>query len=314
MASRPPLFSAVSSSARQILLLLRCISFSKTATVRITTEGLRFSTEEGSVMEAFIHLEKNLFTSYKYNIPDAPPSSQDNPPEHPIFEVNLVALLETLNIFSVSDQSTAKRSDEYSAFAAHRLNRHANQNAFNNPLHVAGICTFTYDGEGSPLSVHMSEAGVTTTCDLTTYEAEVSEEIPFQREHLALKTIMRSTFLLDALSELNNMGPQHLTIQANPDSRTANISLSASGAYNPSLSLLFHWLTMTCRTPRILHRRLRHRYIIRDSDSRDFPMSRENLCKFQVQLHQSGPASNASGFESLCAIGRRMCAQLAISC
>lgn len=234
MASRPPLFSAVSSSARQILLLLRCISFSKTATVRITPEGLRFSTEEGSVMEAFVHLEKNLFTSYKYNIPDAPPSSQDDPPEHPIFEVNLVALLETLNIFSVSDPSTAKRSDEYSAFAAHRLNRHANQNAFNNPLHVAGICTFTYDGEGSPLSVHMSEAGVTTTCDLTTYEAEVSEEIPFQREHLALKTIMRSTFLLDALSELNNMGPQHLTIQANPDSRTANISLSASGPLGSS--------------------------------------------------------------------------------
>lgn len=231
-------------------------------------------------MEAFVHLEKNLFTSYKYNIPDAPPSSQDDPPEHPIFEVNLVALLETLNIFSVSDPSTAKRSDEYSAFAAHRLNRHANQNAFNNPLHVAGICTFTYDGEGSPLSVHMSEAGVTTTCDLTTYEAEVSEEIPFQREHLALKTIMRSTFLLDALSELNNMGPQHLTIQANPDSRTANISLSASGAYNPPLSLLLNWLTMTCRTSWIFHSRLRHRRIIRDSDPRDFPMSREDLCKF----------------------------------
>lgn len=187
-------------------------------------------------MEAFVHLEKNLFTSYKYTPPEAPPSSQDDPPEHPIFEINLISLLETLNIFSVSDPSTAKRSgDEYSAFAAHRLNRHANQNAFNNPLHVSGICTFSYDGEGSALSIHMSEAGVTTTCDLTTYEAEVSEEIPFQRENLALKAIMRSTFLLDTLSELSNMNPTNLTIQANPDSRSnSNLSLSASGPLGSS--------------------------------------------------------------------------------
>ncbi|USW53881.1 hypothetical protein Slin15195_G072000 [Septoria linicola] len=231
MATNLPLFSAVSSSARQILLLLRCISFAKMATVRITPDGLRFSTEEGSVMEAFVHLEKNLFTSYKYTTPSAPPSSQDDLPDHPLFEINLLSLLETLNIFSVSDPSntSSKRSDEYSAFAAHRLNRHANQHAFNNPLQVAGICTFSYDGEGSPLTIHMSEAGVTTTCDLTTYEAEVSEEIPFQRDSLALKTIMRSTFLLDALSELNNTSPQTLTIHANPNSHSSNFSLSASG-------------------------------------------------------------------------------------
>lgn len=233
--TNPPLFSAVSSSARQILLLLRCISFSKMATVRITPDGLRLSTEEGSVMEAFVHLEKNLFTSYKYTIPEADPSSQDEPPQHPIFEVNLISLLETLNIFSVPDPSAAKRPDDYSAFAAHRLNRHANQNAFNHPLHVAGICTFSYDGEGSPLSIHMSEAGVTTTCDLTTYEAEVAEEIPFQRESLALKAIMRSAVLLDTLSELSNMNPQNLTIQASPDSRTANLSLSASGPLGSSM-------------------------------------------------------------------------------
>jgi cell cycle checkpoint protein len=76
----------------------------------------------------------------------------------------------------------------------------------------------------------MSEAGVTTTCDLTTYEADTTDEIPFQRDSLALKTIMRSPCLLDAISELSSMNPQHLTIQANPDSRTANLSLSATGS------------------------------------------------------------------------------------
>jgi len=46
-----PIFTAVSSSARQLFLLLRCISFSTKAQVQITDEGLRFSAEESSVIE-----------------------------------------------------------------------------------------------------------------------------------------------------------------------------------------------------------------------------------------------------------------------
>ncbi|CAK3733595.1 Cell cycle checkpoint RAD1 [Lecanosticta acicola] len=230
MANNGPLFTAVSSSARQILLLLRCISFAKKAHVRISSDGLRFSTEEGSVMEAVIFLEKALFTSYKYNEP-VPASSQDDPPEAPLFEINLISLLETLNIFSISDPSISKRPGEYDSFAAHRLNRHAGFNAFSNQaLGVSGICTFTYDGNGSPLSINMSEAGVTTTCDLTTYGAESAEEIPFNRDSLSLKTIMRSNYLLDTIAELSSMSPTILTIQANPTSRPGtNLSLSASG-------------------------------------------------------------------------------------
>lgn len=231
MAATGPLFTAVSSSSRQILLLLRCISFAKKTHVRISSDGLRFTATDGSVMEAVIFLDKKLFTSFKYNEP-APASSQDDPPEHPLFEVNLVSLLETLNIFSISDPSVSRRPGEYDSFAAHRLNRHAGINAFSNQaLGVSGICTITYDGEGSPLSIHMSEAGVTTTCDLTTYEAESEEEIPFDRDSLALKTIMRSSSLLDTIAELSSMSPTNLTIQANPNSRSgAHLSLSASGS------------------------------------------------------------------------------------
>lgn len=231
MATNAPLFTAVSSSARQILLLLRCISFAKKAQVRISPDGLRFSTEEGSAMEAFVFLEKALFTSFTYNAPP-PPSSQDDPPPPPVFEVNFTSLLETLNIFGLSDPSSTKRPGDLSGFETHRLNRHAGINAFSNhALGMTGICTLSYGGEGSPLSIHMSEAGVTTTCDLTTYEANSAEEIPFNRDALALKTIMRSSYLLDAINELNSMSPAHLTIQASPTTRPgANLSLSAAGA------------------------------------------------------------------------------------
>lgn len=232
MATNLPLFTAVSSSTRQILLLLRCISFSQKANVRISAEGLRFSTEEGSVMEAFVFLDKSLFTSYTYQTPPAP-SSQEDSPDPPIFEINLIALLETLNIFSLSDHTASTRSrDEYEHFTAHRLNRHTGINAFSNQaLGVSGICTFSYDGEGSSLNVHMSEAGVTTTCELTTYEADTTEEIPFSRDSVALKTIMRSTYLLDAITELSSVNPTNLSFQASPNtSHGSNLSLSASGA------------------------------------------------------------------------------------
>lgn len=181
-------------------------------------------------MEAFIFLEKALFTTYTYNTPP-PPSSQDDPSEPPAFEISLDSLLETLTIFSLSDPNASKRPGEYDAFAAHRLNRHAGINAFSNQaLGMSGICTITYESEGSPLSIHMSESGVTTTCELTTYEADSNEDIPFNRDALALKTILRSSFLLDAITELSAMSPESLTITAQPLSRSANLSLSASGA------------------------------------------------------------------------------------
>lgn len=46
-----PLFSAVSSSARQLYQLLRCISFAPKAQVQIRKEGLRFTVEESRVMQ-----------------------------------------------------------------------------------------------------------------------------------------------------------------------------------------------------------------------------------------------------------------------
>jgi cell cycle checkpoint protein len=46
-----PVLTAVSSSARQLYVLLRCINFSEKAHVQISEEGLKFSVEEASAME-----------------------------------------------------------------------------------------------------------------------------------------------------------------------------------------------------------------------------------------------------------------------
>lgn len=193
-------------------------------------------------MEAFVFLEKALFTTYKYS-PAVPASSQDSFPDPPIFEVSMPALLESLNIFSLSDPTTTKRpsgGENYSAFAAHRLSRHAGINAFSNTaLGLTGICTLTHAGEGSPLSIHMTESNITTTCDLTTYSIDSSggEEIPFARDELALKTILRSANLLDGINELSTLSPTNITIRATPPSTrlastsgSPNLTLTAVGA------------------------------------------------------------------------------------
>ncbi len=57
----PPVLMAVSNSARQLYLLLRCIAFSTKAHVLIGEEGLKLSVDEASVMEGDTsHLQLSL--------------------------------------------------------------------------------------------------------------------------------------------------------------------------------------------------------------------------------------------------------------
>ena len=231
MASEP-LLLAVSSSARQLLLLLRCISFAKKAQVRIMPEGIRFSTAEGSSMEAVVFLEHTLFTTYTYRAPPPPVSPQHDASTPPIFEISLPALIETLNIFSLSDASTFKRHGDPDSFASHRLHRHAGLHAFSHQAPgMTGVCTLTYAGDGSPLSVHMAEAGVTTTCDLTTYDTDTTEDIPFHRDAVALRAILRSSALLDAITELAALNPPALTIAASTPPAPPAMRLAAAGPW-----------------------------------------------------------------------------------
>lgn len=94
-------------------------------------------------------------------------------------------------------------------------------------LGMPGICRFTYGGIGEPLSIVLEEANVTTTCQLTTFDPEAYEDIPFDRDHLAQKIIMRASWLFDAVSELSSTSPERLTITSSPSAPF--FSLSATG-------------------------------------------------------------------------------------
>jgi cell cycle checkpoint protein len=55
----PPILTAVSSSARQLYLLLRCVTFANKAHVTLSEEGLKFSVSEGSSMEGTLHVPRH---------------------------------------------------------------------------------------------------------------------------------------------------------------------------------------------------------------------------------------------------------------
>ena len=76
-----------------------------------------------------------------------------------------------------------------------------------------------------------------TTCDLTTYEPDPStitslgsSAIPFARDRLALKIIMRSSYLHDALGELASTQPERLVLTAQKKKNTNNNSSSSSSS------------------------------------------------------------------------------------
>jgi cell cycle checkpoint protein len=91
------------------------------------------------------------------------------------------------------------------------------------------LCRISYTTSGAPLSIILTEASIRTTCDLATYEPEYTEPIPFDRRAVVLKTIMRGSWLHDALSELSSTSPDKLTLYAKSVRGKPFFALAATG-------------------------------------------------------------------------------------
>ncbi|KAG9771661.1 phenol 2-monooxygenase, partial [Aureobasidium melanogenum] len=208
MADRP-VFTAISTSARQLHSLLRCIAFSPRAEVQITHKGIRFSVEEARVVQGLTFLDKALFSTYTLNL--------DDEQSLPAFSISIVALLETLQIFGIAETNSSR--NPYGGFSS------SYGNAFTTPaLALGGTCRISYQEPGAPLTITIQEGSVTTTCEMNTYEAahdayEDDGGIPLDRTALCLRTIMRSTWLYDALTELSGTNPTALVPNASNRSR-----------------------------------------------------------------------------------------------
>lgn len=229
MAEGEPIFSAVSSNAHHLYILLQCIGFAPQATVQITPDGLRVSVEEGRVVQGLAFLDKALFTSYMFNHPteindgngESGVNNDSEPAYYPHFVISLSALLETLKIFGIKDSSSSNKATAPNPAAS---------NAFTTPaLLLDRSCTLHYFQHGSPLSITLTESGVKTICELTTYEPDGGEvDIPLQRDAIIMKIIMRSAWLHNAITELDATDPTILKVSASA-TKAPFFTLSASG-------------------------------------------------------------------------------------
>ena len=161
-------------------------------------------------------LEKSLFTSYRFKIPNSESNEfqdEESESEAPTFSISLLSLLETLQLFNLTDIKSQNpfHRDTYTTPAAF------SHSVLGFP---AGTCRFLYSSPGAPFTITLEESGVTTTCDLTTYEPTFTTDIPFHRDKLALKIIMRAIYLHDAITELSAQNPARLTLTATEDTLT----------------------------------------------------------------------------------------------
>ena len=164
-----------------------------------------------------VFLGRSLFTAYTFS----PVASEDGGAEEseaPPFQISLSSLLETLQIFGINDVKDRWSSRDPNFRVANGFASGGGSAAAfgNNVLGMNGICRLSYDAIGEPLRIIMEETGVTTTCELATYEPEIQEEIPLQTDAIAQKIIMRASWLHDAVDELSSTSPTRLTIVSAP--------------------------------------------------------------------------------------------------
>lgn len=148
------------------------------------------------------------------------------------FEIPLHTLMDCLNVFGTAGQAPGagskkkKDGDDDDGAGGGKKDKgkgRADADAGNARLEewfAPGKGTgmrMSYAGPGHPLTVLVAEesGGPTATCEITTWEPEPRMEMHFDNDVAVLKIILKSSWLRDALSELDP-STKRLTIIGNP--------------------------------------------------------------------------------------------------
>ncbi|KAH7107246.1 Rad1-domain-containing protein [Auriculariales sp. MPI-PUGE-AT-0066] len=227
MASQPHsqnsnLFTAALHDVRYFTNMLRGISFATHATVTLEPAGLLVSVERGRFMSASAYLRRMMFDEFAYE----PIDGQHNT----VFELRLDYLLECLNIFgsgfasvnSSSELRSKKLGGEDSDDGNGRIDQYFQRTGDSRRTGMR----MSYAGPGHPLVLLLSEdvAGPKTTCKITTLEPEEGLDLAFDDERKVVKIIMKSSWLRDALSELESWSCKNLTFMVTPPTVPASYS------------------------------------------------------------------------------------------
>ncbi|KAJ7826646.1 Rad1-domain-containing protein [Mycena leptocephala] len=194
----PPVLKASVHDVRYFAALLRGVNFVNRGTVTITKTGFVVVVEEARTLLGTAYIFADIFDEYTYNSesPAAPQNSQNSDPEeedNSAFEIPLNTLIECLNIFGTAGSSGSAASAGGTTGKYNKWKRAGDDSDQEGD-----------DGaHGRRNSNAEDAAGPTTTCEITTYEAEPHLQLPFESDRMVLKIILKSSWLRDALSELD---------------------------------------------------------------------------------------------------------------
>lgn len=226
MSQPPPepaaqeVLQAAVNDVRHLASMIRSVAFVNRATMSISDAGITVTVEEARSLIANAYIPYTLFSSFVFNPPqqpDNPKASQESDAQPvTVFEVQLDVLLECLNIFGTAGGNLLPKSgpSESKARGAKAkggrggrdmvdLNANRIDNYFTSSKATA--LRMSYQGEGWPLTLLLTEDvnGPKTTCEVTTLEPEPNLELPFDDDDKVVKLIMKSTWLREALSEID---------------------------------------------------------------------------------------------------------------
>ncbi|KAI0687178.1 Rad1/Rec1/Rad17 [Cytidiella melzeri] len=245
----PHVLSAYMHDVRYFSALLRGVSFAKMASVTVMKSGLIVTTEEARTLLGTAYIFADTFDEYTYNPPPQPqPMSQSSSPTpepeemNAAFDVNLAVLLECLNILGTAGPTASNLKPNDKAHRFHDLGKGNDEGAneagssrrngrggaqdggsgrldqyFGGGGGKKTGMRLSYAGAGYPLTLLIAEEadGPTATCEVTTFDPEPRLELPFDSDQTALRIILKSSWLRDALSELEP-SCEKLTIVGNP--------------------------------------------------------------------------------------------------
>ncbi|KAF7796912.1 hypothetical protein EIP86_008097 [Pleurotus ostreatoroseus] len=218
------------------------------ATATLTKSGFVINVEDARTLLATAYIFADIFDEYEYNIENAAAAAQaahpgqiDNPAledqmdgSSTTFEFPLNILVETLNLFGTAGSANTNLNSNANANKTRRWKRLGDMPDEDDRRGGGGgdatggensrIDNYFKSQRGTGMRISYAGPGAedngnptspTATCEITTFEPEPHVELPFDIDDTIMKIILKSSWLRDALSEIDP-SCEKLTIIGHP--------------------------------------------------------------------------------------------------
>ncbi|KAI0259924.1 Rad1-domain-containing protein [Gloeopeniophorella convolvens] len=229
---RTPTVLAVSAhDLRHFSNLLKGVNFMDIGVMTITNGGLTVFVEESSLVSAAAYIPAQVFDEFTYHPPARAHSASPTPPdgsqaeEATVLEFPLRVFIDSLSIFSTGAASSATEGRAQTRRWVREEDdtpRGRIESYFAAATGKTVGMRLSYAGAGHPLSLLIAEgtSDPDAKFEVTTYASDTPPDMSFEIEQTVLQLILKSSWLRDALSELDP-SCEKLTLIGNPPSQAS---------------------------------------------------------------------------------------------